>query len=164
MATNIALILSTTTQGTIEGDSSVTTLDRGNTIEVLSLSSTQRKAFDRATLQVTGRRFYEPLTFTKRIDRSTPKLRRALALNEVVTAEFRWYRPDPAGAGTEQKFLTVRLQNARIVTTMLRLPDTLDPDTRNLPPLEEIAIVFNTITWTYEDGGVTFEDEWIASR
>lgn len=164
MASNIALILSTSQQGVILGDSSVTSLERTNTIEVVKFTSSVRIAFDRATLQATGRRFYEPLTFTKFVDRSTPLLRRALINNEIVVADFRWYRTNPNGNGTEERYLRVQLAGARIVSATLRLSDTLDPDTVHLPHLEDIGLAFNTITWTYESGNVTFVDNWDASR
>jgi type VI secretion system secreted protein Hcp len=37
-------------------------------------------------------------------------------------------------------------------------PDRLVPATAAHPPLEEVAFVFNTIRWTYVEGGVTYED------
>jgi type VI protein secretion system component Hcp len=36
--------------------------------------------------------------------------------------------------------------------------DTLDPATALRPPLEEVSFVFTRISWTYTNGGITFED------
>lgn len=162
MAESIALFLkrgAAPSTDEIQGESSLTAGGREHSIEVLSLSQPLQAAFDRATLQPTGRRFYPPLTFTKRIDKSTPLLRRAIVQNEALNGEFKWYRPNPAGTGTDQHFLTLFVDQARIVKCVTRLPDVLTPATASLPPYEEIELVFHKIRWTYIDGGVEFEDE-----
>ncbi len=38
--------------------------------------------------------------------------------------------------------------------------NTLDPQTANDPPQEEVAFVFKTINWTVTKGGVSHEDTW----
>lgn len=162
MADTISLTLTGPGSDPIEGDHSETTLERENTIEVLSLTQPQRTAFERATGLATGRRFYEPITFTKRIDRASPKLRQALAQNQVVSGSFRWFRPNPVG-GSTQHFFTIEFTNGRIVSVEARLMNTLDPALAGLPPLEEVKLVFNTITWTFEEPGIMFVDTWSAT-
>lgn len=157
MADTISLTLSA--NGTnIPGDSSVTSLERANTLEVLSFDQSVSKAFDRATLQATGRRIYAPIRFTKRLDRATPLLRKALIQNELVEGHFRWFRPSPAGDGTTQHFMTLSFAQARITKCVLRLPDTLSDDTATLPPMEEIEMTAGTYTWTWIPGNIEFED------
>lgn len=157
MAESISLTLSA--NGTnIPGDSLVTSLDRANTLEVLSLDQNVSRAFDRATLQATGRRIYAPLRFTKRLDRATPLLRKALINNEVVTGNFRWFRPNPSGDGSTQHFMTLRFTQGRITKCVLRLPDTLSADTSTLPPMEDIEMTAGTWTWTWVPGSIEFED------
>lgn len=157
MATPISLRL--TANGTdIEGDSPVTSLERADTIEVVSMEQQMSRSFDRATLQPTGRRIYAPVRFTKRLDRSTPLLRKAMVNNEVVAGNFRWFRPDPDASGTTEQFFTLTFTEGRITKCTLKLPDTLSADTASLPPLEEIELTVGVITWSWTDGGIEFED------
>jgi type VI secretion system secreted protein Hcp len=142
----------------IEGDSTVSALERADTIEVLSLEQTVSRPFDRATLQPTGRRIYPPIRFTKRLDRSTPLLRQALVQNELVEGRFRWFRPNPSGDGTTQHFMTLSFTQGRITRCALRLPDTLGADTASLPAMEEVELTVGTIEWQWEDGGVVCSD------
>src|SRR5574343_1366682 len=113
MADNISLTLSA--NGTnIPGDSTVSSLERANTLEVLSFEQSVSRAFDRATLLATGRRIYAPIRFTKRLDRSTPLLRKAMIQNEGVAGNFRWFRPHPSGDGSTQHFMTLSFTEGRI--------------------------------------------------
>lgn len=162
MAERIALKLHGTAQGDIHGENPIAALERENTIEVLSLTQTLKVAFDRATLQATGRRFYEPLEFTKPIDRSTPLLRQALVNNENVTGEFVWYRLDSNGQG--EKFFSLKFSGGRIASASLRLPDVLLPPTSGLPPMETISLVFSHVEWTHLTGSTTSVDDWDATR
>ena len=157
MADTIALTL-TANGGDVQGDSTVTAMERTNTIEVLSLEQQVSMAFDRATLQPTGRRIYVPIRFTKRMDRATPLLRQALTQNQVVAGSFRWFRPNPSGTGTTQHFFTLDFTGGRITRCTLRLPDTLDAVQAALAPMEEVELTFANITWTFVDGGVAHTD------
>ncbi|MGE0098892.1 MAG: type VI secretion system tube protein TssD [Hydrogenophaga sp.] len=162
MADTIALTL-TANGDAVEGDSTVTAMDRADTIEVLSLEQQVSTAFDRATLLATGRRIYAPIRFTKRMDRATPLLRQALAQNQVVEGSFRWFRPNPAGTGAVQHCFTLDFTGGRVTKCALRLPDTLDATAASLPLLEEVELTFSTITWTWVPGGTSFEDTWGAT-
>lgn len=162
MAQTIALTL-TSNGDDVPGDSTVTSMSRADTIEVLSLEQALSKTFDRATLLATGRRIYTPLKFTKRLDRSTPLLRQALVENRVVAGAFRWYRPNPDASGTTEQFFTLAFTAGRITKCTLRLPDTLDPALVLLPPLEDVELTFSTITWTWTSGSVEFEDSLSTS-
>ena len=161
MAENISLVLTGATQGVIQGVHSQSSLDRVNTIEVFALKNAIGTSFDRSTLQSTRRHYYEPVTFTKGVDASTVKIRQALVRSERITsARFRWFRSSPAGSGTMEHFLTLLLQDARITSCVLRLPDAMDPVAHTQPPLDEVSIVFDRVTWTFHDGGIEFEDTW----
>lgn len=157
MAESISLTISS--NGTnIPGDNTQSSLTRANTIEVVSLEQGLFRPFDRATLSPTGRRIYVPLKFTKRLDRSTPLLRKALINNEVMVGDFRWFRPNPTGDGTTDQFFTIAFTEGRITKCTLRLPDTLNADTASLAPLEDIEMTFATITWTWISGGIAHTD------
>src|SRR5215211_8174427 len=157
MADTISLTLKGAVQSDIHGDN--LTPGRLNTIEVLSLTHAVRSSFDRATGLSNGRRYYEPITFVKPIDQSSPKLRKALVTNEnIVTGKFEWFRPNPNGNGTTEQFFTMEFSDGRVVSAEARLPNTLEPGNANLPPVEEIKLVFNKIKWTFMDGGIEHED------
>ena len=144
----------------IEGESSQTSLGREGTVECLSYSDSVRTAREKGSGLATGRRSYEPLIFRKRIDKSSPLFAKALCNNEIVEGIFRFYRPSPEGDGTTEQFFTVEVAKGRIAHITRISPDTIDPASATEPPTEEIGIVFHTITWTYEAGGVTHMDTW----
>ena len=72
------------------------------------------KPHDRNTGFPTGRRYYEPITFVKDIDKATPQIARALITNEVIEeAQFRFF--DSVG-GAEALVYTVTTQNGTITS------------------------------------------------
>lgn len=144
----------------IQGDSEQTSLGRENSIECLSFADSVRTARELGSGMATGRRAYEPIVVTKRIDRSSPLLAKALCNNEVIEGTFKFYRPSPTGDGTTEQFFTVHVGEARIAHIKRVNPDVFDPARANLPPSEEIGFVFHTIRWTYEPDGVEHEDHW----
>jgi type VI secretion system secreted protein Hcp len=104
----------------------------------------------------TGRRQYQPLRITKRIDQASPLLLKALTQGQVVEGTFRFYRV--AKTGAVQHFYTVEIRQARVASIKQVNPDRLVPASATHPPLEEVAFTFNTVRWSYLDGGVTYED------
>lgn len=140
----------------IRGESPVMSPGREGTIEVLSLTMGVTSPRDVATGMATGRRTYDPIVITKRIDKSSPLLAKALTHNEVVEGTIRFYRTKPDG--TMSNYYTLRFSNGRVSSVRQYLPNVLDPATASLPPYEEVSFVFQTITWIYEDGGIAYED------
>ncbi len=147
----------------IEGESTIRSLDREGTIECSSFTWGVLTPTDDSTGSVTGNRQYQPVTVTKRIDKSTPLLAKALAQNEpVTTAEFRFYRPDTTGKGAEEHFYTILLENGYIksISAVSEVSLLGGPDAP--PMMETVGFVFRNITWTYEIGGVTYQDSWTS--
>ena len=144
----------------IQGESSQTSLGRENSIECFYFEDNVRTAREKGTGMATGRRTYEPIKFLKRIDKSSPLLAKSLCNNEVIEGSFRFFRPSPTGDGTTQQFFTVEITEGRIASIKRVSPNCIDPASSADPPLEEIQVVFHTITWTYEDGGVMHTDSW----
>jgi type VI secretion system secreted protein Hcp len=144
----------------VQGDSTVSSMDRANTIECVYFESSVRTGREAGSGMSTGRRSYEPIVFRKRIDKSTPLLYKALTNNEVVEGKFKFYRPSPTGDGTTEQFYTIEFSNGRIASFKAVSPDSIDPASSAHPPLEEIAILFESISWTFEPGGITSEDSW----
>ncbi len=144
----------------VTGESQQTSLGREGSIECVTFRDTVRTARKKGSGMATGRRTYEPIVFMKRIDKSSPLLAKALCNNEVVEGVFKFFRPAPTGDGTTQHFFTVEFLEGRVAAISRVSPDVVDPASALLPPTEEVGIVFHTITWTYEDGGITHTDSW----
>ncbi|MCA9574650.1 MAG: type VI secretion system tube protein Hcp [Myxococcales bacterium] len=144
----------------IDGDSTILSLGRENTIECIYFSDSVRTARERSSGMATGDRTYEPLKILKRIDKSSPLLAKALCNNEVIEGIFRFYRPSPAGDGTTQQFFTVEISEGRIAGIVRESPNVIDPASATAPPTEEVTFVFGRIRWVYEDGGIEHVDHW----
>ncbi len=144
----------------IQGDSTVTSLDREDSIECLSFVDSVRTAREKSSGLATGRRTYEPIVIRKRIDKSSPLLARSLCNNEVVEGAFKFFRPNPAGDGTTEHFFTVEFAEGRLASIRRVSPDVIDPASATEPPTEEVSFVFHNITWTYEPTGASHSDNW----
>ncbi|MBW2093717.1 MAG: type VI secretion system tube protein Hcp [Deltaproteobacteria bacterium] len=159
MAMTVHLFLKANGQD-IQGDSTIESLDRADSIECLSYTDAVRTAREASSGMASGERTYEPIRITKRVDKSSPLLFKALTNNEVIEATFRFYRPNPAGDGTTQHFYTIEITEARIASYNRISPDVIDPASANAPPTEEIGFVFGRIVQTYEPDGIEHEDHW----
>lgn len=148
----------------IQGESTVTSLGRENTIECLYFEHAVKTAREAGTGMATGRRQYEPILIRKRIDKSSPLLAKALVENQEIEGKFQLFRPNPLGDGTTEQFFTIEIKKGRIASLRQLVPDTLVPATASDPPLEEVTFLFHSIIWTYTDGGITHEDTWAAPR
>lgn len=144
----------------IDGDSTIISMDRENTIECLSFEDSVRTAREASSGMASGERSYEPVRITKRIDKSSPLLAKALCDNEVIKATFRFFRPNPEGDGTTQQFFTIVIEEARVNSVVRVSPDVIDPAAANAPPTEEVTFVFGKIQWTYEPDGIEHIDHW----
>lgn len=159
MAQTIHLYL--TANGTkIDGDSTITSMDRENSIECLSFEDSVRTAREASTGTATGQRSYEPIRVTKRMDKSSPLLQKALVDNEVIEATFKFFRPNPAGDGSTEQFFTIEIQEGRLGSVTRVSPDVIDPASANAPPTEEITFTFGYIRWCYEPDGIEHVDRW----
>ena len=147
----------------IEGESRITSMDRDGTIECSSFECELTTPREAATGALTGRRQHRPLTVVKRIDKATPLLLKALCMNETVTkAEFRFYRPKPAGREreAEEHFYTVLIEQGYVSDVSQVSEDAVVGGKAAPPMMEEVSFVFQDITWTYEIGGATHTDSW----
>lgn len=148
----------------IIGESSVSSLDRADTIECSSFLY-RIKSPRNAGGKQTGRRQHKPIKITKRVDQTTPLLLKALCNNEIVDqAEFNFYRPNPNGTGHEEHFFTVLLENAYITSVTQQSEDEIMGGDTAPPMLEEVEFVFQEITWTYESNGASHHDGFRGRR
>lgn len=143
----------------IEGESTISSLERDGSIECLSFHYGVEIPYDVETGEVTTKRQHGPVTVYKRIDKSTPLLLKALCRHETVnSAEFRFYRPDTTGGGAEEHFYTVLLSNGYIASVEQLSEDAIIGGENAPPMIEEVSFVFQEISWTYESNGATHRD------
>jgi type VI secretion system secreted protein Hcp len=111
----------------------------------------------------TGRRVHNPITITKEIDKSSPKLFQALCTGEQMTkVTLDWYRINPQGK--EEKYYTTELENATIVSMRTWMPNILRPEDRQMGHMEDVSFAFEKIIVTWVDGGISGEDSWINPK
>ncbi len=159
MAANAYLRLKGQKTGPIKGG--VTQKGREDTIGVIAVSHTIDIPRDPASGLPTGKRQHHPFVITKELDRSSPLLYHVLVTNEnLVQFELSFWQS--TFSGVEQPVYTIELTNARIISIHFVMPNTKDPDTARLNPYEEIAFTYQKIQWTWNDGGITAEDDWEA--
>jgi type VI secretion system secreted protein Hcp len=145
-------------QGDIEGKSTTAGFGRENSIECTAFRFNIAKPHDRFTGFSTGRRYYEPITFVKDIDKATPRITHALITNEEIEeAEFRFF---DSVAGTETLVYTIKTLKGTITSQRQFVSDTNDPALALRPPEEEVGLTFQSITGTWADGNIAFNDTW----
>ncbi|QEL66319.1 type VI secretion system secreted protein Hcp [Oryzomicrobium terrae] len=111
----------------------------------------------------TGKRIHGPLTLTKEIDKSSPKLFQALTSGEQMSkVVLEYYRISPKG--TEEKYYKVQLENAIITSIRAWVPNCLGLDTRQMGHMEDVSFTYEKITWTWEPDGIEAEDSWLAPK
>lgn len=139
-------------QGEIKGGS--TSAGTEDNMEVFGFSHEVVSPRDAASGLPTGKRQHKPISIIKSIDKATPLLATVLYNNENLTeVEIKFYRTDRTGKSVNH--YTITLQNASIAS--ISSSDPLSPDA---PPREEISFTYEKITQTWNDGGITAEDDW----
>lgn len=148
----------------IKGESSQESLGRKDSIEIVSYDQGVKTAREAGTGMMTGRRQYDPLKITTRIGKHSPLIMKALTQNERIDAVFKFFRPNPTGDGTTEQFFTVEIKNGNVASVRDEVLNTLDPELVHRPPLQEITFVFQDISWTYSNGGITHTDTWRGNK
>jgi type VI secretion system secreted protein Hcp len=148
----------------IKGESTQTSLGRDGSIECVSFTHEVITAREAGSGLATGRRQYPPITITKRIDKSSPLMMKALCENQVIEGTFKFFRPNPTGDGTTEQFYTITIKKGRINSIKQHVPNSFEPTSTNEPPMEDVTFVFHTIDWTITNGGVTHTDTWDTQR
>ncbi|MGF6649534.1 type VI secretion system secreted protein Hcp [Paraburkholderia youngii] len=111
----------------------------------------------------TGKRVHLPMTLTKEIDKSSPKLYQALTSGEQLKdATLEFYRISPKGK--EEKYFTVRLSNAILTGMRSWTPNCLLPDQKQMGHMEDISFSYEKITWSFDADGIEAEDSWLAPK
>jgi type VI secretion system secreted protein Hcp len=161
MALNAYLKLVAARQGQVVG--SVLQKGREGTIMVVAVSQSIVSPRHPVSGKPTGKRMHKPLVLTKEIDRASPILYTILCSNENIrSVELDFYRPDRAGI--ERKCFQIQLTNATLSAMHLWVPNNRNPRTAMLPEREEIAFTYQKISWTWIEGGISAEDDWLTPR
>ncbi|WP_296223986.1 Hcp family type VI secretion system effector [Ralstonia sp. UBA689] len=111
----------------------------------------------------TGKRVHGPMTLTKEIDVASPKLFQALTSGEQmkhVTLEY--YRISPKG--TEEKYYTVKLENAILTSVRAWTPNCLSSANQQMGHMEDVSFTYEKISWTFEPEGIETQDSWLAPK
>ena len=150
----------------VDGESTVASIsgvDTSKAIEVEYFDSEVKTAREASTGMATGRRQYSPMNFRKDTDKSSPLIHKALKDNAVIEAEFKFFRPTVEGTQAAHYF-TVKIEKGRVASYKLISPYSGDSGGgAQHQDYEEISLVFHTVTYTYEQGGVSSPDDWSAS-
>lgn len=159
MALNAYLRLKGTTQGEIKG--SVTQKGREDSIMVIGFNHEVISPRDAASGLPTGKRQHKPIVITKEMDKATPLLFHALVTNENIPEwELRFWQP--SASGKEVQYYTIQLINASIAAIRTEMLNNKYPENMQHKEREHISFCYQKIIWTFEDGGITAEDDWEA--
>src|SRR5258708_7648943 len=102
-----------------------------------------------------------PFTITKETDKSSPLLYSALVNNETLSVwELQCFA---AGrSGVEVNNYTVTLTNATIINITANMLNNKVPENVKMPAMEEVRFAYQKIQWTWVDGGITVQDDWMS--
>ncbi|MDR2054893.1 MAG: Hcp family type VI secretion system effector [Desulfovibrio sp.] len=159
MALTAYLNVTGKSQGDIKGDCPQLG-DKKDKILIYSVEHNVEIPKDTHSGLPTGQRIHHPFTVTKHKDNASPKLYKACCTGEQLTVTLDQYRIKPDG--TEEKYYTIKLEEAIVVNMREYTPVTFLPDSKPYFDMEEISFTYSKITWTYNDGNIEFVDSWKA--
>ena len=157
MALNAYLRLEGESQGEIKG--SVTQAGREDSIEVYGWNHEVLSPRDAASGLPTGKRQHKPIVIVKPLDKATPLLMNVLVNNENITT----WRLDcwkPSREGKEFQYYSVELVNASVSSIRAEQLNNKYPENMNHEAREYVSFTYQKIIWTWQDGGITAEDDW----
>jgi type VI secretion system secreted protein Hcp len=146
-------------QGEVKGDAAQSG-DKKDRIQIYGVEHVVEIPRDTHTGLATGQRIHHPLTVTKHKDQATPKLFKACCTGEHATVTIDHYRIK--ADGTEEKYFTIKAEEAIVVNIKEYTPLTFLPENKPYSDMEEISFTYSKITWTYNDGNIEFVDDWNA--
>ena len=159
MALNAYLTLKGDTQGDIKG--SVTQAGREDSIMVIATQHEVVSPRDAASGLPTGKRQHKPFVITKEIDKSTPLLMKCLVDNENIgTWRLDYWQPSPSGK--EVQHYSVELASASVAGVRSEMLNNKYTENMSHKEREHVSFCYQKITWTWQDGGVTADDNWEA--
>jgi type VI secretion system secreted protein Hcp len=141
----------------VKGDS---TQVADGSIEISSISWAVSTPIDWATGAASGRRDYAAISITKRIDKATPLIFKAITTNQIVEGKIKFFRPHPTGDATTENYYTLEFKAGRIesISQSVGGGDI---------PMESIGFAFRAFTMTYDTKGatgITATDDWQKAK
>ena len=125
----------------IVGDATTNSMGGTDVSQMLEVVAFRHELIRTSSSGVTHKGF----TLVKRLDKSTPLLAQALAVNSTGQAVLHLYRRN-SDTGEIEEYLTYTLENCQFVRVQPWKPSTLDPDTAASPDLEEITLTYQSLT------------------
>jgi len=139
-------------QGQIKGQSTTRPAKLSDdAIEIAAFDMGVEAPRDPSSGLPTGRRQHKPIVITKEVDPTSPKLRQALATNEVFTS-FVLVGPE---AGIQGGTITVTLTNARISAITPILPAVQHPELDKTRVYEVVSVTFDRMEVQHAPSGKT---------
>ena len=118
---------------------------------------------DPASGLATGKRQHMPFRCVIPQGSNTPLLFKALSNNEIIPkVEIQLWRPGTTT--TEVLYLKYELENVSVSSVRPWMPNIKEADVATFGPQVEVAFVYQKITWTFTNGGVTHTDTWSQSQ
>ena len=145
-------------QGSIEGSS--VRKGREGSINLFSFEHELRANSSLQSGMANGPVCHQPIKLVKEIDKSTPKLYRALVEKERLTSvTMDWFRYTPQGE--EVVYYQIELTNANILSVAPWTPEVNSSDSEYMGFMEDIILTYEGITWSWgPDGDVTYQANW----
>jgi len=143
--------------GAIKGN--VTQKGREDSIMVIAYSHDISAPIDASSGLPGSKIKHNVLSITKEIDRSTPIIYGLLVNNEKIT-EFRLEFWQPSATGKEVQHFTIQLTGAHVTSIKSVMLNNKYPENMQHKEREEISFSYDTITWTWMDGGIKTTAEW----
>ena len=157
MALNAYLMMEGDTQGNVEG--SCTQAGREGKMEIYGFSHEVISPRDAASGLPTGKRQHKPFVVTKPVDKATPITFNVLVNNEnLSTWRLECWRP--SRSGKEFQYYSIELTNASVASVRTEMLNNKYPENMKHEVREHVAYCYQKITWTWEDGGISAEDDW----
>lgn len=135
-------------------------MDREGSIEVHSMNHKITLPADLKTGQLTGNRTHTPITILKKLDQATPFLNKACCSGECLKeVQIDLWHVNPHGS--EECYFTYNLQNVRVIGISPVIGGTED---NYAPDKENVALMYEQITWAHHEGNHQYTDSWLIRR
>ena len=138
----------------IQGDplvQSVGGLEVEDSIEAMAFYhevATATESTTSSTARTSGRSSHGPISFVKRIDRSTPILLDAWANNRRIDGVIKFFRNN-SDSGIVEKHYEITITNGRITSDRTEMMNNNFQEGAAVPVLERVSITYETIEWEF---------------
>lgn len=111
-------------------------------------------ALDSGASRSSSARNHGPISFVKRIDRSTPVLLDALKNNKSIDGVIKFFRMS-SDEGVTEKHYEITITDGRVMSVRTEMMNNNFPEGADVPVMERVSIQYNTIEWTFEGSSGT---------